>query len=169
MFRVTVRLASNLAEFGSFLALYIRLLGQARRAPRNHCCYYNFCNSALTFARITIATAEVPFSIFWHADSKFADGRLKLAVRHVPGRKAGQIMLYALSTCGWCKKTKQLLDDLGVEYDYEYVDLLSGEERTNTLKTVEKWNQKLSFPTLTINDKCIVGFKENEIRDALKL
>lgn len=107
--------------------------------------------------------------VFWDGDSKFADGRLKLAVKHVPGRKAGQIMLYALSTCVWCKKTKQLLDELGVEYDYEYVDLLSGEERTSALKTVEKWNQKSSFPTLIMNDKCIVGFKENEIRDALKL
>ena len=50
-------------------------------------------------------------------------------VKHVSGKKGGTIMLYALSTCGWCAKTKRLLDDLGVEYHYEYVDHLQGEER----------------------------------------
>jgi len=28
---------------------------------------------------------------------------------HVEGKNAGQIILYALSTCGWCKKTRELL------------------------------------------------------------
>jgi len=31
----------------------------------------------------------------------------------VAGKNKGQILLYALSTCVWCKKTKQLLDQLG--------------------------------------------------------
>jgi glutaredoxin-like protein NrdH len=35
---------------------------------------------------------------------------------------------------------------------------------------VEKWNPDLSFPTLVINDsKCIIGFKEDAIKAALKL
>ena len=42
---------------------------------------------------------------------------------HVEGENKGKILLYALSTCGWCRKTRQLLDDLGVAYDYIYVDL----------------------------------------------
>jgi len=29
-----------------------------------------------------------------------------MVVEHVPGRNAGQVMLYALSTCVWCKKTR---------------------------------------------------------------
>jgi hypothetical protein len=37
------------------------------------------------------------------------------------------------------------------------------------VKTVTKWNPDGSFPTLVLNDsKCIVGFKEPEIRQALK-
>ena len=39
-------------------------------------------------------------------------------------------MLYALSTCVWCRRTKQLLDQLGVEYDYVDVDLLEGGDKT---------------------------------------
>ena len=92
-----------------------------------------------------------------------------MAVEHVPGKKVGQIMLYALSTCGWCKKARSLLENLGVEYDYVYVDLLKGAEKEDAMKTVEKWNADCSFPTLVINNnKCIVGFQEDSIRETLK-
>lgn len=32
-----------------------------------------------------------------------------MSVKHVPGEDRGKIALYALSTCGWCAKTKELL------------------------------------------------------------
>ena len=88
---------------------------------------------------------------------------------HVPGRDSGHLMLYALSTCGWCRKTRELLDELGVEYDYEYVDLIGdAEERKQVLKEVESWNPSRNFPTLVIDDKkSIVGFLETDIREAL--
>ncbi len=92
-----------------------------------------------------------------------------MTVEHVPGRDAGRVMLYALSTCVWCKKTKRLLDELGVAYDYEYIDLLEGSEKTEAMNEIRHWNANSSFPTLVINDKCIVGFQENEIRKILKL
>ena len=91
-----------------------------------------------------------------------------MAIEHVSGKNKGTIMLYALSTCGWCEKTKQLLTSLGVEYDYEYVDLLQGSERASTLSTVRKHNPSGGFPTLLINEKVIAGFKENDIREALE-
>jgi len=92
-----------------------------------------------------------------------------MTVVHVPGRKSSHIMLYALSTCGWCQKTKKLLDDLGVAYDYEYVDQLYGEEKEKAIQEVKVWNPSCSFPTLVIdNKKCIVGYKEDQIKEALK-
>ena len=91
-----------------------------------------------------------------------------MAVVHVPGKNSGHIMLYALSTCGWCQKTKKLLEDLGVAYDYEYVDNLHGEEREKAIKEIKAWNPNTNFPTLVIdNKKCIIGFQENEVREAL--
>ena len=93
-----------------------------------------------------------------------------MALKHVPGKNAGHIVLYALSTCPWCKKTKQLLNDMGVEYYYADVDLMTADEKDTTMRIVEKWNPRCSFPTLVIDDnKCIVGFQEDEIRKALKL
>ncbi len=91
-----------------------------------------------------------------------------MAIEHVTGKNKGKITLYALSTCGWCNKTKELLREMGVEFSYIYVDLLEGQEREDTLNTMEKWNPRGSFPTLVINDNvCIVGFREEEIREAL--
>jgi glutaredoxin len=91
-------------------------------------------------------------------------------VTHVEGSNdKHEVMLYALSTCGWCKRTKRLLNDLGVEYDYIDVDLLRGEERQQTREEVARWNPMCSFPTIVIdNNKCIAGFKEDEIREAVE-
>ena len=91
-----------------------------------------------------------------------------MSLTHVDGRNAGEVTLYALSTCVWCRQTKNLLDQLGVAYDYEYVDLLNGDDRIRTLEAVRNLNPSMSFPTMVIGGKCIVGFRENEIREALK-
>lgn len=91
-----------------------------------------------------------------------------MSTTHIQGKNVGRIMLYALSTCGWCRKTKSLLNDLGVEYSYTDVDLLDEPEREKNMNEVRKWNPGCSFPTMVINNKCIVGFKENEIREAAK-
>jgi len=77
-------------------------------------------------------------------------------------------MLYALSTCGWCKKTKELLNELGVAYDFAYIDLFRGLEQDDAIEEIKQFNPACNFPTLVIGDrKCIVGFKEGEIREAL--
>lgn len=93
-----------------------------------------------------------------------------MPVKHFPGKNVGKILLYALSTCPWCKKAKKLLGDLGVAYDCVDVDTLKGNEEIETLQNLSFWNKSGSFPTIVLGDKkCIVGFKENEIRDALNL
>lgn len=87
---------------------------------------------------------------------------------HVSGIDKGKVIMYGLSTCVWCKKTKQLLTDLGVDFDFIYVDKLAGEEETQAIEEVKRFNPSTSFPTTIINgEKAIVGFKEKEIREAL--
>ena len=91
-----------------------------------------------------------------------------MEIEHIDGEDRGKLMLYALSTCGWCRKTKKLLDDLGVAYDFIYVDKLAGDEKQAAREKVMEHNPACSFPTLVIdNERCIVGFKEPQIREEL--
>ena len=88
--------------------------------------------------------------------------------KHVSGIDRGKVVMYGLSTCVWCKKTKKLLTDLGVDFEYVYVDRLEGEEESNAVEKLRLFNPSISFPTTIINDeKAIVGFKEKQIREAL--
>lgn len=88
---------------------------------------------------------------------------------HVDGENKGKIVLYALSTCQWCRKTRELLQDLKVDFSYIYVDLIAGEERETIIEEVKKYNAQLSFPTIVLDDdKTIVGFNEETIREALE-
>ena len=87
---------------------------------------------------------------------------------HIDGKDKGKINLYALSTCIWCKKTKDLLSSLGVGYDYVFVDLLTGQEREEAIAQVKRYNPSCSFPTLVIGEKCIVGYREKEIKEVLQ-
>ena len=81
--------------------------------------------------------------------------------------KQKKVKMYTLSTCGYCRATKQFLDSLKVKYDFTDVDLLEGETRANVMDEVRKINPRCSFPTILIEDKVIVGFREEELRDAL--
>ena len=93
----------------------------------------------------------------------------QMNMEHIPGKLKGKVTLFALSTCGWCAKTKDLLKELGVDHYYIFVDLLPHEELEEAIREVERFNPHGSFPTLVIDDgtRVIIGFKEREIREAL--
>ena len=82
---------------------------------------------------------------------------------------APTVRMYTLSTCGHCNRTKKFLNDCAVSYVYTDVDLLTGEERASIVEEINKLNPLCSFPTIVIGDKVIIGFRENEIREALGL
>ncbi len=89
-------------------------------------------------------------------------------VKHVEGKNRGKIVLYGLSTCVWCKKTKRFLKHHGVAYDYVDVDLLGEEDKEKVKHEITRWNPRCSFPTLVVNDNfCIVGYDEDKIREVV--
>jgi len=94
----------------------------------------------------------------------------KMDMKLINGQNKGDIMLYAISTCAWCKKTKKFLKSLGVEYRYIDVDMLNPDEKEKINGEVMKWNPQRNYPMMVINnEKCIVGYKEDEIKEALHL
>jgi glutaredoxin len=82
---------------------------------------------------------------------------------------AAKVKMYTLSTCSHCKATKQFMNDNEVDYEYVDVDLLDGEDRTSIMEEVKKINSHLSFPTIIIGERIIIGFREEEIREVLGL
>ena len=85
------------------------------------------------------------------------------------GRDAGDVKLYALSTCVWCGKTKNLLSDLGVKFEHVDVDELSGKQQLEIRKQLDALDPDWRFPCVVIDGgrACICGFKEDKIREAL--
>jgi glutaredoxin-like protein NrdH len=91
---------------------------------------------------------------------------MAIEANRVEGNDKGKIKLYALSTCIWCGKTKKLLNDLNISYDFIDVDLLDYEDQQEALKEIKKYNPGGGFPTMIIDDKdCIVGFDEPRIKE----
>ncbi|RMG70005.1 MAG: glutaredoxin family protein [Nitrospirae bacterium] len=79
-----------------------------------------------------------------------------------------KVVLFALSTCPACKKTKALLKELGVDAVVVDLDTVDRESRDKLLEEVRKFNPRETFPTLVINggEKVVVGFSESEIRQS---
>lgn len=80
------------------------------------------------------------------------------------------VKIFTLSTCGWCNKTKKLLNSLDIEYKYADIDQLSGEEKEQAKKELKKHNSRMNTPTIVIDDgnTVIVGFKKGKIEEELK-
>jgi glutaredoxin len=87
----------------------------------------------------------------------------------VTGRRGDhRITLYALSTCIWCRRTRQLLESEDVTFDYIYVDLLDAAEREQAKSEIRRWNPSTSFPTIVIDEELsVVGYKPDRIRELI--
>jgi len=93
-----------------------------------------------------------------------------MKLTRVPGRNAKhRVTLYALSTCGWCRKTKELLDANQVQYEYIDVDQCQGDERSEASNKVRELNPRGSFPTVQVDADVVTGFDEDRMRELLEL
>ncbi|MHB8828014.1 MAG: glutaredoxin family protein [Syntrophales bacterium] len=77
------------------------------------------------------------------------------------------IRMFTLSTCGHCRAAKRFMEDNGIVFEFIDVDLLTGEERKNTIAELTSYNPARSFPTILIGDRAIIGFSESKLREAL--
>jgi len=85
-------------------------------------------------------------------------------------KKDHEVLVYALSTCGWCKKTKQFLNNNGIEYEYVDFDLASPEERQSIIDELTSNNIHLAFPITIINDQTMIrGYNPDKFSEELGL
>ncbi|MGB9676770.1 MAG: glutaredoxin family protein [Candidatus Bathyarchaeales archaeon] len=79
-----------------------------------------------------------------------------------------KVFVYALSTCAWCKLTKQLLKENGIAYEYVDVDLCSKEDKEKIRHDILARGGSLSYPVIIIDDKILInGFRKDKIKEAL--
>ena len=81
-----------------------------------------------------------------------------------------KVFVYALSTCVWCKLTKQYLNDNKVEYEYVDVDLCGEEDKQKIRETIQSKGGTLSYPTTIVDDNVVItGFRKDKLKEALEL
>ena len=79
-----------------------------------------------------------------------------------------KVILYALSTCVWCKMTKQFLQDSDVEFEYIYVDLCEEDEKQKIRQHIQSKGGSLSYPTTIVDDNIVItGFRKDQLKEAL--
>ncbi|MFX1520540.1 MAG: ferredoxin-thioredoxin reductase catalytic domain-containing protein [Promethearchaeota archaeon] len=96
----------------------------------------------------------------------------------MPGEnKDHKIRLYALSTCGFCKKAIEFLRKYSIEYEYVFCDYLPrevadelNEDIINLCKDPsqnrEEFMEQARFPFLVMDDKkCLGGFNEEKYKE----
>jgi glutaredoxin-like protein NrdH len=79
------------------------------------------------------------------------------------------VKMYTLSTCSHCRAAKKFMADNGIKHEFTDVDLLTGADRTTVVEEMKKVNPRLTFPTILIGEKVIIGNREDEIKEALGL
>jgi glutaredoxin len=91
---------------------------------------------------------------------------------HVDGsRKEHEVVLYALSTCAFCKKGIDFLTKAGVDFDYIYLDKLDVELKREVKKELKsQFDNLVVFPVLVIDGKrALTGFTKDQWEAALDL
>jgi len=84
--------------------------------------------------------------------------------------KKHKVLLYALSTCAWCKMTKQFLKDNNIEYEYVDVDLCHDEDKEKIKREILNLGGSLSYPTIIVDNKILItGFRKDKLKEILEI
>ena len=94
-----------------------------------------------------------------------------MKIEKVPGKnKKNKVFLYALSTCAWCKMTKQFLKDNNVEFEYVDVDQCDDKDLDKIKSDILSKGGSLSYPVIIVNDKTLInGFRKDKIKETLQI
>ena len=78
--------------------------------------------------------------------------------------------MYALSTCVWCKLTKEFLKENNVQYEFVDVDLADEKDKDKIHETIQNMGGMLSYPTIIVDDKVVInGFRKDKLKEVLEI
>ena len=93
-----------------------------------------------------------------------------LEYTHVEGEnKKHSVCVYALSTCGFCKRALAFLDANKLDYSYIYVDKIPLDTKNEAKRVLKsRYHQDVAFPFAVVDEKdCLVGFIEADWKRTL--
>ncbi len=86
------------------------------------------------------------------------------------GNNTHKVLMYAISTCGWCKRAKRMLNEMDVEYEYIDIDLSSREDKEKIRQDITRRGGRLLYPTIIIDNKILLtNPPESKLREVLEI
>ena len=80
-----------------------------------------------------------------------------------------KVFMFSLSTCPWCRKTKNFFKINSVPFDYVDYDLQPEAEQEKIMDKIMNISNARSFPVVMIGDSVIVGYDPEKYSKVLGL
>lgn len=86
-------------------------------------------------------------------------------------QKGHEVTVYALSTCGFCRRGLQFLRDNKIAFKYVYVDQLEYDLKQQIKDELQtKYDARVVFPYMVLDSKEVVtGFVEDKWKEVFKV
>ena len=78
------------------------------------------------------------------------------------------VFLYALSTCPWCRKTKQFFKEKNIPFEFVDYDLADFGEQDRIVANMKKYTDHISFPFVLIGEAVVQGYNPEKYELLLK-
>ncbi len=79
-----------------------------------------------------------------------------------------KVFMYTLSTCPWCRKTKQFFKDKNIPFEYVDYDLADEKEQEKIMEEISKHGGS-AFPFVMIDGKVVIGYNPEKFSELLGL
>lgn len=80
-----------------------------------------------------------------------------------------EILVYALSTCPWCRKTKKFFADRNIPIDCTDFDLADDERQEQIMNDMLDHGGTGQFPYVRIGEETVVGWNPEKYAELLRL
>lgn len=97
--------------------------------------------------------------------------RTRMKLTKIPGENnKHRVVMYAISTCIWCRKAKMFLANNNVEYEYIDIDRSSQKDREAIRADILRRGGRLLYPTIIVDDKVLLtNPTETVLREVLEI
>lgn len=72
-----------------------------------------------------------------------------------------EVKMYTLSTCPWCKKTKEFFREHNIPFEYIDYDQTDDETKEKIIKEMRSHGAN-GFPYVKIGNNIVIGYKPDE-------